>query len=118
MVQQATGGTTEVAVTFDDMTVLSEGGIDVFVLNWNEAADPPPFYIDVEGRRCSYALETFLVRGHGAVLADRLREHEAEGRTPLLLERDDRYLLFLHDPAAEAEDGEAEGDEAEATDAE
>lgn len=104
MVEQATGGATEVEVTFDDMTVLSEGGVDVFVLNWNEPADPPPFYVDVAGRRFSYASETFLFRGHGTAMADQMREHEAEGRTCLLLERDDRYYLFLHDPAVEAED--------------
>ncbi|MEE8338339.1 MAG: hypothetical protein V3R95_09765 [Dehalococcoidia bacterium] len=104
MVEQATGDATEVEVTFDDMTVLSEGGVDVFLLNWNQPADPPPFYIDVAERRFSYASETFLLAGHGAAMVDQLREHEAEGRTPLLLEREGRYYLFLHDPAVEAED--------------
>ena len=32
---------TEAEVTFDDMTVLSEGGVDLFVLTWNA----PDFWI-------------------------------------------------------------------------
>lgn len=111
MVEQATGSATETEVTFDEMTVLSEDGVDVFVLNWNDPADPPPFYINVAGRRFSYASETFLVAGHSAVMTAQIREHEAEGRTPLLLDRDDRYYLFLHDPAAEAADESGDGAE-------
>ena len=32
-----------------------------------------------------------------------LREMEAASQLPLLVERGDRYLLYVHDPAAEAE---------------
>ena len=46
---------TEIAVGFDDMTVLSEGGVDVFLLNMDEMEDVPPYYIDVAGRRFSYS---------------------------------------------------------------
>jgi hypothetical protein len=96
--------TTEVEVTFDDMTVLSEDGVDLFVLNWNEFVEPPPYYVDVDGRRFAYSSQTVLVAGRGAVLSDFVREHEAEGLTVLLVERDDRFMLYLHDPAAGAED--------------
>ena len=50
---------TEVAVTFDDMAVLSEGGIEVFILDMDEYPDLPPFYIDVAGRRFAYSSVTF-----------------------------------------------------------
>jgi hypothetical protein len=106
---------TEIAVTFDDMTVLSEEGVDVFVLNWNDEEDPPPYYVDVGDRRFAFSSSTFQVNGHGPWLPGQLREHEAEGRIPLLVERDDRYYLYLHDPDEGAEEDEdvAEGAEDE-----
>ena len=117
MVASSAGSTapTEVAVTFDDMTVLSEDGVDLFVLNWNEFVEPPPFYVDVAGRRFVYSSQTMLVAGRGALLSDFVREQEAEGVTVLLVERDDRFMLYLHDPATGAEDEAAttEGDAAE-----
>jgi hypothetical protein len=107
MVGSTTGSTsTDVAVTFDDMTVLTEDGVDLFVLNWNEFAEVPPFYVDVEARRFAYASQTVLVAGRGAVLSDFVREQEAEGLTVLLVERDDRFLLYIHDPAAGADEDE------------
>ena len=107
MVGSTTGSaSTEVAVTFDDMTVLTEDGVDLFVLNWNEFAEVPPFYVDVEARRFAYASQTVLVAGRGAVLSDFVREQAAEGLTVLLVERDDRFLLYIHDPAAGADEDE------------
>lgn len=106
---------TEVEVSFDDMTVLSEGGVDLFVLNWNEFVEAPPFYVDVAGRRFVYSAQTMLVAGRGPLLSDFVREQEAEGVTVLLVERDGRFMLYLHDPAteAESEDEAAEDDAAE-----
>ena len=115
MVEPEAVTATEIEVTFDDMTVLSEDEIDVFVLNWNDVEDPPPYYVDLADRRFAFTSTTLLVVGHRAVLADYVREQEAEGRIPLLVERDERYYLYLHDPNEGAEeDGEAaeETDEA------
>lgn len=136
-----TDAATEVVVTFDDMTVLSQGGVDVFVLNWNEGEDPPPYYVvvvgdggelhsvrlrhalvdagarvqdparaGVAGRRFAFAASTLLVTGHRALLADYLREHQAEGRIPLLVERDGRYLVYLHDPHEGEDEAVKDGD--------
>lgn len=96
----------EVEVGFDDLTVLSEGEADVFVLNFNGDDGPPPYYVTVNGRRFSFTGETFLIFGHSASLADWVREQEAEGMLVLLGERDDRYLRYVHDPAAELEEAE------------
>ncbi|MDE2696433.1 MAG: hypothetical protein OXH97_07950 [Chloroflexota bacterium] len=98
----------ELAVTFDDMTVLTEGGADVFVVNLNETNEPPPYYVEVGGRRFSFDGSTFLIFGHSAVMPQWVREHEAEGRLVLLGERDDRYLRYVHDPAEEMEEDEEE----------
>ncbi len=98
----------ELAVTFDDMTVLTEGGSDVFVVNLNESDEPPPYYVEVAGRRFSFEGATFLIQGHSAVMPEWVREHEAEGRLVLLGEREDRYLRYVHDPAEEVEDEEAD----------
>jgi hypothetical protein len=103
----------ELAVTFDEMTVLSEGGADVFLVNLNDHPDAPPYYLTVNGRRFSFTGDTFLIQGHSAVMPDWVREHEAEGQLVLLGERDDRYMRYVHDPAA-LEDDEAEDEAAEA----
>ena len=104
--EPATEAATAIEVTFDDMTVLSEGGVDVFVLDWR-GEHSPPYYVDVAGRRFAFTASTFLLEGHSALLADYVREQESEGRTMLLVERESRYYVYLDDPAAEAEDAAA-----------
>ena len=98
----------ELDVTFDDMTVLTEGGADVFVVNLNDSDEPPPYYVAVSGRRFSFEGATFLIQGHSALMPEWVREHAAEGRLVLLGEREDRYLRYVHDPAEEMEDDEEE----------
>ena len=98
----------ELDVTFDDMTVLTEGGADVFVVNLNASDEPPPYYDEVGGRRFSFEGATFLIQGHSVVMPEWVREHEAEGRLVLLGEREDRYLRYVHDPAEELEEDEEE----------
>lgn len=103
----------ELEVGFDDLTVLSEGGADVFVLNLNGADAPPPYYLSVAGRRFAFTGETFLIHGHSAGLAGWVREQDERGALPLLAERGDRYLRYVHDPAAEDEDdGVEDGEDA------
>ena len=113
MVEAETEQRTDVAVTFEDMTVLSEAGIDVFVLNWNDSEEVPPYYVDVDGRRFAFTATTFLVIGHSSELPAWVREQEQEGRLPLLVERDGRYLRYVYDPTADVEEDDAEGDAAE-----
>lgn len=110
MVETAAEALTEIDVTFDDLTVLSEDGVDVFVLHWG-VEPAPPYFIHVGERRFEFSASTLLVSGHSALLPAWVREQEGEGRIPLLVERDDRYYLYLHDPDAEAE--ALEEDEAE-----
>ena len=102
---------TEREVTLDDMDVLSEGGVDVFHLNLVEDPGVPPYYLNVDGRRFSFTGRTFLIQGHGAVMPQELTEEMDAGRLPIIVERLDRYYLYLHDPAAEAGD-DGDGDDA------
>jgi hypothetical protein len=97
---------TELAVGFDDMTVLSEGGVDVFLLNMEEFEDVPPYYIDVAGRRFSYTAITFLTKGHSAQMPAFVREQEEAGKLVVMGERGGRYLAYVHDPNAISEEDE------------
>jgi hypothetical protein len=117
MVSDTTEFAADIKISFDDLTVLSEVGFDVFIFNWNEFSSPPPYYVTVEGRRFGFTAQTVLFQGHGALLAGLIAEHEAEGRTVLLVERDDRYLMYVHDAAAEAAEAEEEAsDDADSSD--
>ncbi|MPZ98711.1 MAG: hypothetical protein GEU80_05100 [Dehalococcoidia bacterium] len=103
---------TDLHVTFDDFEILDTEGVDVFVLNLNEYEGVPPFYVHVDGRRFVLQGFTYEVRGHGAQMPQWITEQEAEGRLVLLGERADRYLVYLHDPVAEAEAAAEEAEEA------
>ncbi len=97
---------TELAVGFEDLGVLTEDGIEVFILNMNESPDVPPYYVDVAGRRFAYANQSFLIKGHSATLPAFVREHEAERRLVILVERHNRYMAYVHDPDAPTDDDE------------
>lgn len=107
MAEISTADPTSMSVTFDELYVLESGGVDCFVLDWNEAPALPPYYITVDGRRFAYTGTTYLVKGHGAQLPQWVQAEEAAGRLALFVERDGRLMGYLHDPAAGAEDDEA-----------
>ncbi len=97
----------QVDVTFEQMGVLSdEDGDETFILDWNWEAAPPPYYVNVEGRRFAYSGETLLAKGHGAKLARLMREHQGAGRLVIFVERAGRLLVYVHDPAARDDDEE------------
>lgn len=100
-------------VGFQDLHMISSGGVDVFALNLNDWPNPPPFYLEIDGRLFSLQpSNTYLVTGHGARLPEWISAEEAEGRLTLLAERKGRYLVYSHDSLATEEDDEDE----EATD--
>ncbi len=106
-----TAATSEaLSVDFGDLYVLDTEDVEVFVLDLNGRDEVPPFYIDVDGRRFAFTAATFLLVGHGAALPDYVRAEEAEGRLALFGERDDRLLIYSHDPNAAVEDDEEEGE--------
>ena len=51
--------------------------------------------------RDEYGFESsMIVKGHGAVLPGRIRDLKAEGKKPLIIEREDRYYLYVSPPPA------------------
>ena len=104
MAEINTADPTRMSVTFDELYVLESGGVDCFVLNWNDAPDLPPYYITVDGRRFAFTGTTYLVKGHGAALPKWVRDEEAAGHLALFVERDDRLMAYLHDPNAVEDD--------------
>jgi hypothetical protein len=104
-------------VGFNDLYVVTTGGVDVFAMNLNDWEGAPPYYLSVEGRE--FALQpsnTYLVTGHGADLPAWLQAEEIEGHLTVLAERGGRYLVYSHDTTAvpEEDEEEAEGEEAAA----
>ena len=92
-------------ITFNDLNILSTGGVDVLVLNLNEWNSDIPFYLEIDQRL--FALQpsnTHLVSGHGAQLPNWITNEESEGRLTILVERNERYLVYIHDTLAVEED--------------
>ena len=92
-------------ITFNDLNILSTGGVDVLVLNLNEWDNDVPFYLEIDQRL--FALQpsnTHLVSGHGAQLPNWITNEESEGRLTILVERNERYLVYIHDTLAVEED--------------
>lgn len=103
---QQTETPTDIAVGFDDLYLISEHGIDVFVLDLSRDPEQPPYYVNVEGRRFAFSGRTFLNPGWYVSLPREVKAEEAEGRIPLLVERPNRFYLYVHDPAAESAEDE------------
>jgi hypothetical protein len=97
----------EVDVTFDQMGVIEDDeGTQAFLLDWNLEAAPPAYYVRVDGRRFAYTGETLLTRGGGALFGKVVKEHEAAGHLVLFVEREGRLLIYVHDPAAQDDEGD------------
>ena len=82
-----TADPTATTLTFDDLFVLSTGGIDAFVYDMAESPVPPPYYITVDDRRFALSGLTYLESGHGAVLPRWVTEEEAAGHLVLFVRR-------------------------------
>ena len=96
-------------ITFNNLNILSTGGVDVLVLNLNEWNNDIPFYLEIDQRL--FALQpsnTHLVSGHGAQLPNWITNEELEGRLTILVERNERYLVYIHDTLAIEEDDDDE----------
>lgn len=113
MAETMTADPTAITLTFDDLFVLSTGGVDVFVYDMGDADGQPPYYVAVDGRRFAFSGTTFLEQGHGAVLPRWVHDEEAAGHLALFIRRRERLIGYVHDPSAseDGEDDEAEGDE-------
>ena len=88
-------------------TVNMDGRIDL-----NEWNSDIPFYLEIDQRL--FALQpsnTHLVSGHGAQLPNWITNEESEGRLTILVERNERYLVYIHDTLAIDEDEDEDEDD-------
>jgi hypothetical protein len=56
----------------------------------------PPYSQAKLGEREYRYERSFPVKGHGAKLPNFIREQMATGKTPLVLEREDRFYIYLN----------------------
>ena len=76
-----------------DLEPLVLDGLEVSRVLRHEG--PPPYTtLRFDGREYQYE-RSFPIRGYGANLPDFLRERMAEGKVPLLIERTDRFYVYL-----------------------
>jgi hypothetical protein len=80
---------------------LDEMQLDVLPLDGMEVPrirlhGPPP-YSEAKLGETQYRYErSFPIKGHGAKLPNFIREQMAAGKTPLILERDTRFYVYLN----------------------
>ena len=43
-------------------------------------------------------VQSFPISGHGAVMPQAIRQFRAEGKRPVIIERDDRYYVYVTPP--------------------
>lgn len=56
-----------------------------------------PTRINVGADEYAYS-SSMIISGHGAVLPQRIKDLRAAGKKPIILERDDRYYVFVTPP--------------------
>ncbi len=75
-----------------DLEPLALDGMEVPRLHYH--GSPPFTTLKFDGQEYQYE-RSFPVKGHGASLPNFLRERMAEGKKPLLVERADRFYVYL-----------------------
>jgi len=84
------------------MEIYSIEGVYVPVVKQTTELTPPKVEITVEGQTYKYD-RSYPIKGHSAMLPPYLREQMAAGKSPLLIERPDRfYVYFAEAPAKPA----------------
>jgi hypothetical protein len=79
-----------------DETLLETLPLDGMELPRIRLHGPPPFSQARLGDREYRYERSFPVKGHGANLPNFIREQLEAGKTPLLLEREDRFYVYLN----------------------
>ena len=85
-----------VSVSFDDLDVHSDQDKETFVLNLNFFEAQMPFYIKVNDYSFSFSGQSFLINGRSAVLPSLIEENEKNHQLTLLVERSNRFYIYLH----------------------
>jgi len=84
-----------------DLLELDDSNLEPLPLDGMEVArvlihegGPPHSQVRFNGREYRYA-RSFPIKGHGASLPRFIREQLGAGKTPLVLERPDRFYVYL-----------------------
>ncbi|HLF72692.1 MAG TPA: hypothetical protein VI759_11135 [Dehalococcoidia bacterium] len=83
------------------MTVLLEEDLELFaedgiVVPWIQLTEPEPPEVELKVGEQAYRYAcSYPIKGHSAVLPGYLREQMATGKQPLLIERPDRFYVYL-----------------------
>ena len=82
------------------MLELDEANLETLELDGLEVPrihlyGPPPYYAAQLGDQEYRYAKSFPIKGHGASLPQFLREQIGEGKKPLLIERTDRFYVYL-----------------------
>ena len=85
-----------VSVSFDDLDVLSDQDKETFVLNLNSFESQMPYYIKVNDYNFSFSGQSFLINGRSAMLPTLIEENENNHQLTLLVERSNRFYIYLH----------------------
>ncbi len=85
-----------VSVDFDDLDVLGDQDKETFVLNLNFFEEQMPFYIRVKDYDFSFSGQSFLINGRSAMLPNLIEENEKNHQLTLLVERSNRFYIYLH----------------------
>ena len=81
---------------YDDseLEVFAADGLRVPVIHMTTAGGPPSADIKVGGQGYQYD-RSYPIKGHSATLPKYLIEQVAAGKQPLLIERPDRFYVYI-----------------------
>jgi hypothetical protein len=83
------------------VTVIQEDELEPFpmdgiVVAWIKLTEPEPPEVELKvGEQAYRYARSYPIKGHSAVLPGYLREQLATGKKPLLIERPDRFYVYL-----------------------
>jgi hypothetical protein len=78
-----------------DESVLETLELDGLVVQRIHLHGPPPYYAAKLGDQEYRYEKSFPIKGHGASLPRFLRQQIEAGNTPLIVERTDRFYVYL-----------------------
>ncbi|MFB0900576.1 MAG: hypothetical protein QMB22_01030 [Dehalococcoidia bacterium] len=87
----------EISVVYEDLDVIGDQDTETFVLNLNFLEGLFPYYINIDKLIFYFSGRSFLVNGRSAMLPKLIVENESNNQLTLLVERENRFYIYLHD---------------------
>jgi hypothetical protein len=86
----------KINVEFEDLDVIGDQEQETFVLNLNSFEGKIPYYIYVDKFDFNFSGRSFLINGRSALLPNLIKIHENINKLTLLVERDRRFYIYVH----------------------